>query len=148
MICRHPLQRLGGDVSVPFPEVRKEMKHPNVYICTYVMEQIICVDIHIFSICLYHTHRYDTWCWSLSCSPLCAPHKWYTVPRLHMQRNGTVLPVETTSLKTMRGSKHIVAILALLLSACIADAYKIRRVKAGKVYEQHESVHIVVNKVG
>ena len=45
-------------------------------------------------------------------------------------------------------SKRIAAFVALLLSAAVVDAAKVRRVKAGKIYQEHEAVHIVVNKVG
>lgn len=42
-------------------------------------------------------------------------------------------------------------LLALGLSNCLlvtTDAVKVKRVKAGKVYQDHDAVHIVVNKVG
>ena len=45
-------------------------------------------------------------------------------------------------------SRHVAAILALFWSMLLVDAYKIRRVKAGKIYKQHDPVHLVVNKVG
>jgi hypothetical protein len=34
------------------------------------------------------------------------------------------------------------------VNAKMSSWSKVRRVKAGKVYEEHEAVHIVVNKVG
>ena len=46
----------------------------------------------------------------------------------------------------MRGIIEILS-LSLLLLLGTADA-KIKRVKAGKVYKDHEEVHVVVNKVG
>ena len=36
----------------------------------------------------------------------------------------------------------------VLVNAKASSWSKVRRVKAGKVYEEHEAVHIVVNKVG
>ena len=44
--------------------------------------------------------------------------------------------------------RSLVLLLAVL-QCCIggADA-KIKRVKAGKVYNEHDAVHLVVNKVG
>ena len=43
----------------------------------------------------------------------------------------------------------ILSLLVLQLSLSGVDsATKIKRVKAGKVYNDHEEVHIVVNKVG
>ena len=45
----------------------------------------------------------------------------------------------------MRG----LAVLVLLLQCTLSGAApKIKRVKAGKVYQDHDPVHIVVNKVG
>jgi hypothetical protein len=45
------------------------------------------------------------------------------------------------------------AVLGLFLLIGVANAKtsswsKVRRVKAGKIYDEHEAVHIVVNKVG
>jgi hypothetical protein len=48
-------------------------------------------------------------------------------------------------------SRNLLALLVGLLSASEAvGAFgkKIKRVKAGKVYDDHDAVHIVVNKVG
>lgn len=44
----------------------------------------------------------------------------------------------------------ILSALLLLASLAPADGYKskIRRVRAGKLYTEHDDVHIVVNKVG
>lgn len=51
----------------------------------------------------------------------------------------------------MRAFQQVLSSLLLLQLASLAitgvDA-KIKRVKAGKVYKDHEEVHIVVNKVG
>jgi hypothetical protein len=42
-------------------------------------------------------------------------------------------------------------LLALGLSSFLittTDGAKVKRVKAGKIYQEHDAVHIVVNKVG
>ena len=44
-------------------------------------------------------------------------------------------------------SNALRVVLLVLLSLTAVDA-KIRRVKAGKRYKEHEAVHVVVNKVG
>lgn len=38
--------------------------------------------------------------------------------------------------------------LGLLSSVALTDGAKVKRVKAGRVHAEHDSVHIVVNKVG
>ncbi|VEU40686.1 unnamed protein product [Pseudo-nitzschia multistriata] len=49
----------------------------------------------------------------------------------------------------MLGKQTILLLLGLFSSIAIVDgAKKIRRVKSGKIYKEHENVHIVVNKVG
>jgi len=48
----------------------------------------------------------------------------------------------------MIGKQCVLLALALLASPILTDSAKIRRVKSGKVYSQHESVKLVVNKVG
>jgi hypothetical protein len=39
-------------------------------------------------------------------------------------------------------------LLGLLCSPALTGGAKIRRAKAGKIYKEHDAVHIVVNKVG
>ena len=41
---------------------------------------------------------------------------------------------------------YLLSFLSLLVAA--ADAKKVTRVKAGKQYNPHDAVHIVVNKIG
>ena len=48
----------------------------------------------------------------------------------------------------MIGKQTILLALGLLGSIVLTESAKVRRVKSGKVYAQHENVHIVVNKVG
>ena len=43
--------------------------------------------------------------------------------------------------------KYIIA-GCLLLASPLADALRVRRVQAGKRYNEHDQVDIVVNKVG
>jgi hypothetical protein len=51
--------------------------------------------------------------------------------------------------KVFSASTLMFRTLWLFLAVCSADgATKVKRVKAGKNYENHEPVHIVVNKVG
>jgi hypothetical protein len=38
--------------------------------------------------------------------------------------------------------------LVLLLLSLTADGARVKRVKAGMKYKEHDAVHIVVNKVG
>ena len=38
--------------------------------------------------------------------------------------------------------------LGILLFASLTEGGKVKRVKAGKTYKQHDPVHLVVNKVG
>ena len=40
------------------------------------------------------------------------------------------------------------SLLGILWSMTLTDAVKVKRVKAGKFYKEHDPVHIVVNKVG
>jgi hypothetical protein len=43
------------------------------------------------------------------------------------------------------------ALLLLLgsgLPSLVVEGTKVKRVKAGKIYKEHEAVHVVVNKVG
>ena len=42
----------------------------------------------------------------------------------------------------------ILAIWGLSLSLPLTGGAKVKRVKAGKFYKEHDAVHIVVNKVG
>ena len=48
---------------------------------------------------------------------------------------------------TMTG-KTLLLLLALVSSPWTAVGAKVKRVRAGKVYSEHDPVHIVVNKVG
>ena len=48
----------------------------------------------------------------------------------------------------MRAFGFISLLLLQLSIRGVDSAAKIKRVKAGKVYADHEEVHIVVNKVG
>ena len=48
----------------------------------------------------------------------------------------------------MIGKRIALLLLGPLLSAVITDGARVKRIKSGKVYAQHEAVHIVVNKVG
>eukprot|EP00537_Pseudo-nitzschia_pungens_P004756 CAMPEP_0172376938 /NCGR_PEP_ID=MMETSP1060-20121228/68644_1 /TAXON_ID=37318 /ORGANISM="Pseudo-nitzschia pungens, Strain cf. cingulata" /LENGTH=627 /DNA_ID=CAMNT_0013104603 /DNA_START=45 /DNA_END=1928 /DNA_ORIENTATION=+ len=48
----------------------------------------------------------------------------------------------------MIGKQTVLLALGLLSSIVLSDGAKIKRVKSGKTYEQHENVHVVVNKVG
>jgi hypothetical protein len=48
----------------------------------------------------------------------------------------------------MIAKQTLLLALALLASPFLAAGAKIRRVKSGKIYETHENVKIVVNKVG
>ena len=43
--------------------------------------------------------------------------------------------------------KHLGALVLVVLSLT-ADARKVKRIRAGKHYKEHEGVHLVVNKVG
>jgi hypothetical protein len=40
------------------------------------------------------------------------------------------------------------SLLGILWSLTATDAVKVKRVKAGRFYKEHDAVHIVVNKVG
>jgi len=48
----------------------------------------------------------------------------------------------------MIGKQSLLLALALLAAPISTDSARIRRVKAGKIYKQHDDVKIVVNKVG
>ena len=43
---------------------------------------------------------------------------------------------------------RIFLLLGLLCSIDLIDSARVKRVKAGKIYKDHDPVHIVVNKVG
>jgi hypothetical protein len=49
---------------------------------------------------------------------------------------------------TMVQLKAFQAILLVLLSALSVADGKVKRVKAGQHYKDHDAVHVVVNKVG
>jgi hypothetical protein len=51
------------------------------------------------------------------------------------------------TMMTNHASKLLI-LLGLLSSSFTADSARVKRVKAGKVYKEHDPVHIVVNKVG
>jgi hypothetical protein len=38
--------------------------------------------------------------------------------------------------------------LGILGSLAVTDSAKVKRVKAGRIHNQHDPVHVVVNKVG
>lgn len=44
--------------------------------------------------------------------------------------------------------RAVVCLFGTLLFADRISGAKVKRVKAGKVYKEHDPVHIVVNKVG
>ena len=46
------------------------------------------------------------------------------------------------------GMHTALVLLGLFSSFAITDSAKVKRIRSGKVYEDHEDVHIVVNKVG
>jgi hypothetical protein len=48
----------------------------------------------------------------------------------------------------MIGKQIALLALGLFGSVVITDSARVKRIKSGKVYAQHEAVHIVVNKVG
>merc|ERR1719506_2837052 len=48
----------------------------------------------------------------------------------------------------MIGMHTALVLLGLFSSFAITDSAKVKRIRSGKVYEDHEDVHIVVNKVG
>jgi hypothetical protein len=44
---------------------------------------------------------------------------------------------------------HLLCVLGIVSSLLVeTDSAKVKRVKAGKIYNQHDAVNIVVNKVG
>jgi len=48
----------------------------------------------------------------------------------------------------MYGLSKKLTLWGLFWSTILTDAVKVRRVKAGKFYKEHDAVHVVVNKVG
>lgn len=44
--------------------------------------------------------------------------------------------------------KKVLLLLGILSSPLSTVSAKVKRVKAGKIYNEHDEVHIVVNKVG
>jgi hypothetical protein len=42
----------------------------------------------------------------------------------------------------------LLLLLGLICSTDLVDALKVKRVKAGGIYKEHDAVHLVVNKVG
>lgn len=44
--------------------------------------------------------------------------------------------------------KAVLLLLASVLPSLLVEGSKVKRVKAGKIYKEHEAVHVVVNKVG
>jgi hypothetical protein len=58
-----------------------------------------------------------------------------------------------TTINTMIGKHtsvvHLLCVLGIVSSLLVeTDSAKVKRVKAGKIYNQHDAVNIVVNKVG
>jgi hypothetical protein len=45
-------------------------------------------------------------------------------------------------------TKSILSVVWLLCCLSLGDGAKVKRVKAGKHYKEHDDVHLVVNKVG
>lgn len=50
--------------------------------------------------------------------------------------------------KTNMTPRLLLSLVLLLLVGSTASAKKVKRVRAGKHYKQHDAVHLVVNKVG
>jgi hypothetical protein len=48
----------------------------------------------------------------------------------------------------MIGKKVLLLLLGILSSPASIESAKVKRVKAGKIYKEHDQVHVVVNKVG
>ena len=56
--------------------------------------------------------------------------------------------INKTQITMMIGMHTALVLLGLFSSFAITDSAKVKRIRSGKVYEDHEDVHIVVNKVG
>ena len=44
--------------------------------------------------------------------------------------------------------KQVFLLLGILSSLVAVESAKVKRVKSGRIYKEHDPVHIVVNKVG
>jgi hypothetical protein len=42
----------------------------------------------------------------------------------------------------------IFLLLGSVLPSLLVEGVKVHRVKAGKIYKEHDAIHVVVNKVG
>ena len=71
-------------------------------------------------------------------------HRYAPLTHYHCQKSKHFFIVGSA---TMTG-KSLLLLFALASSPWTAGGAKVKRVRAGKVYSEHDPVHIVVNKVG